>query len=346
MDRKEKLRNGLDIRNLAGMEIGPLDRPTILKSEGEVIYVDHTDAKSLREKYAAASDVNPSCIVDVDRVWGEQTLSECLGSYRQRDYVIASHVIEHVPDMISWLEEIESVLSPGGELRLVVPDRRFTFDYLRQETRLCDVLNAYLVRARAPLPIAILDHFIGFRQVDLAAAWNGTLDAANLPTVPGYDAESGMRIAQDAIKDGTYYDVHSWIFTPHSFAQLLQETAEIGLHNFSCEGFYDTEPGQLEFVVVLRVNTDKTSIVESWRSLAKSVCDNLPGSTDGRQSAVLQALQRAKTLARQLEAAQELIARQEAAIRATQQQIAAIEVSNSWKLTQPLRSIRKLIRGA
>ena len=60
------------------MEIGPLDRPTILKSEGEVIYVDHTDAKSLREKYAAASDVNPSCIVDMNSFGGNKPYQNVL----------------------------------------------------------------------------------------------------------------------------------------------------------------------------------------------------------------------------------------------------------------------------
>ncbi len=52
------------------------------------------------------------------------------------DLLVASHVIEHVPDLITWLREIASVLKPTGQARLAIPDRRYTFDLLRVETQL------------------------------------------------------------------------------------------------------------------------------------------------------------------------------------------------------------------
>src|SRR5215467_1601136 len=185
MDRRKKILSELDLTTTIGIEIGPLCRPIVTKADGNILYVDHADTMSLRKKYADDPAVNTAEIVDIDAVWGKQTLQECLKGEKV-DYVIASHVIEHVPDMITWLDEIEAVLRPRGSLRLVVPDRRFTFDYLRRESRLCDIANAYLLKARTPLPIAILDFFISMRQVDLQAAWQGTLPA-ELPMVPGHD---------------------------------------------------------------------------------------------------------------------------------------------------------------
>ena len=50
--RKEKLLGGMALSRLVSAEIGPLHNPLVAKSEGHVIYVDHTDAESLRKKYA------------------------------------------------------------------------------------------------------------------------------------------------------------------------------------------------------------------------------------------------------------------------------------------------------
>ena len=37
---------------MRGLEIGPLAAPRVRKDEGNVLYVDHTDAAGLRSKYA------------------------------------------------------------------------------------------------------------------------------------------------------------------------------------------------------------------------------------------------------------------------------------------------------
>ena len=116
MDRRAKILEGLDIARSRGVEIGPLHAPLVANSDGEVIYVDHADAEALRAKYARDPIVGDvSKIVDVDAIWGERSLAERLGERVPVDYVIASHVLEHVPDLISWLQEVRSVLAPTGD---------------------------------------------------------------------------------------------------------------------------------------------------------------------------------------------------------------------------------------
>src|SRR6478672_6008212 len=167
MDRRAKLLEGLDLAHSRGVEIGPLHAPLVAKTDGEVIYVDHADTAALRVKYAHDPIVGDvSRIVDVDAIWGAQSLAECLGARAPVDYVIASHVLEHVPDLISWLHEVRSILSPNGRLNLALPDRRFTFDYLRRESGLADALNAYLLKPRTPTPLAILDDILNTTPVD------------------------------------------------------------------------------------------------------------------------------------------------------------------------------------
>lgn len=264
MNRKDKLVSGLDLRNQVGVEIGALDNPIVRRVDGEIIYVDYMTTEALREKYANDPNVNAANIVSVDAICHQTTMANAIGVDNKVDYIIASHVIEHVPDLISWLEELRVVLKPGGEIRLAIPDKRFTFDYLRSETRLSDVVNAYLLQAKAPLPHSIIDCCYNMAKVDAVKAWTGQLDATRLEKY--HQPDGALNVARDAL-NGAYHDVHCWVFTPHSLSVLLEQVATLGLLNFSCAGFYDTEQYQVEFFVTLRECSDRAQIIESWKEL-------------------------------------------------------------------------------
>ena len=46
------------------------------------------------------------------------------------DYVVTSHVLEHVPNPVKALAEWYRVLRPGGIIYCLVPDRRYTWDHV------------------------------------------------------------------------------------------------------------------------------------------------------------------------------------------------------------------------
>jgi predicted SAM-dependent methyltransferase len=268
--RRDRLLTNLDLRNMAGLEIGALASPLVKPSEGNIFFVDHADTQAIRRKYANEKHwVNVEDIVEVDAVWGEQTLQECIGHSKKVDYVIASHVIEHVPDLITWLAEIHEVLTSGGSLRLAVPDRRYTFDYLRNESRLSDALEAYLLRARRPLPRFIIEHRHMARVVDVTSAWRGKLDVSELH--PHSSVVSGLEAAKDSIVNGAYHDTHCWIFTPISFANLFYQLAELDLVGFACERFFETPRNVFEFYVHLSPSADKARILDSWESIRRDL---------------------------------------------------------------------------
>jgi ubiquinone/menaquinone biosynthesis C-methylase UbiE len=50
------------------------------------------------------------------------------------DFVVASHVLEHIANPLRALQEWKRVLKPGGALLALVPDRRHTFDHKRPFT--------------------------------------------------------------------------------------------------------------------------------------------------------------------------------------------------------------------
>jgi predicted SAM-dependent methyltransferase len=263
VDRREKLLSGLDIKGMVGVEIGALCRPLVKRENGRVIYVDHADTATLKLKYQSDPGVSVDDIVDVDVVWGPVPLEECLAE--KVDYVIASHVVEHVPDLISWLEELHSILKQGGELRLIVPDKRFTFDRLRRETVLTDVVYARSVKAKCPWPHIVLDYVANVSKVDGGEVWEGVVDDASLER--HHSLQHAINCAMQA-REGIYHDVHCWVFTPNSFALLFRELAAHDLIEFECARFHDTERGSIEFFVNLRPCGDHQRAAESWQQMA------------------------------------------------------------------------------
>jgi SAM-dependent methyltransferase len=261
-DRRDKILSGLDLSALDGLEIGALASPLVRSDEGNVFYVDYASREALRERLRNDPMIDTDNLVNVDGVWGEQTLEECIGVDKKVDYVVASHVVEHVPDLITWLSEICSVLKKNGTLRLAVPDRRYTFDYLRPESRIYDVLDAYIRRARSPLPRTIMEYHCLTREVDGAAAWRGELDVENLRAY--HSIRSGLELALEAYREGAYHDVHCWVFTPQSFVQLCFEMAELGLLGLSCAHFSKTERNEIEFFVHMTPSESQNEIVASW----------------------------------------------------------------------------------
>jgi SAM-dependent methyltransferase len=59
------------------------------------------------------------------------------------DFLIASHVLEHLPFPLFALRDWYQALAPGGALLLKIPDKRYTFDWRRARTPLARLLAEY-----------------------------------------------------------------------------------------------------------------------------------------------------------------------------------------------------------
>jgi SAM-dependent methyltransferase len=320
--RSEVLRRGLDLSKLTGVEIGALDSPIVKKWEGDVIYLDLVDTEGLRKKYP---QFDPATIVEVDALWGEQTLADSLGG-RKFDYVIASHVAEHVPDLVTWLSEIHAVLKPSGQLRLVIPDKRFSFDALRDETGISDLLTAYLLRARRPQVREVLDHYLHHApEMNGWGVYEGVFDLSTLK--PKFTHEHAMRVARSVMKPEVYHDVHCWVYTPRTFAAHMEKLAEFGLLHMACADFIDSSHPVLEFYVFMQPCDDLGQVAESWRNARNKLRSSPVGSA--AEAAALAAATEACRTAEELESAR--------------QRIRLLENSRSWKVTAPLRRLKAMI---
>jgi hypothetical protein len=248
----------IDIAGMRGLEIGPLATPRVHKYEGQIFYVDHTDTDGLRKKYSNDPDMQHRLeeIVDVDYVVGEtQGIYEAVANDAPFDYVIASHLIEHIPDPISWFADVAKVLSIGGILSLVIPDKRYCFDINRRTTEMSDLIDAYLRRLRRPSFRQVYD-FLSKEisgEVDTAAVWAGTTDYSDVVRSdvgdPDVAALAFCRTMEDSAE---FLDVHCSVFTPDSFLELYEKLARLGLIDFEIAYFAPTELNALEFYASLR----------------------------------------------------------------------------------------------
>lgn len=230
-----------------GLEIGPSVNPLAPKRDGfNVRTVDHLDRAGLVAKYQGHPGVDVSRIEEVDYVWRGEPYAELTGGRHQFDWIIASHVIEHTPDLIGFLKDCASVLRTGGVLSLVVPDMRDCFDQLRAPSSLASVIDAHLRRAKQPSAGMVAEHFLNASSHGGRIAWH--------PGMPGADAFiHDVAVADQqmnaVVQYGVYVDVHAWCFVPSSFRLLMHDLAALGFINLHEIDFIATAQG--EFHVAL-----------------------------------------------------------------------------------------------
>jgi len=157
-------------------------------------------------------------------------------------------------------------LNDNGEIRLIIPDKRFTFDYLRATTRLSDVVYANVVKARFPQAHTVLDYVLNVVKLDGSQAWRGSVEPARLEK--HHTLSDARGIARQILDSGAYHDVHCWVFTPRSLALLFVELLDHGLLTFECVNFHDTAYGTNEFFLGLKHTSNLSRARDSWLAVA------------------------------------------------------------------------------
>jgi SAM-dependent methyltransferase len=246
MNRNELLLSLIDLSGI-GLEIGPGYNPLVPKSSGRRIEtVDHAPAAELHEKYSNEANVNVSRIEEVDYVSDGRPLAELVNKPSHYDYIIASHVIEHTPDMLGFLKDCQTLLKEDGVLVLAVPDKRRCFDVFQPLTSTGMVLQAHLERRMRHTPGQIFD-FIAYNGLrDAKPGWSFGADG---PLTFAHDLAFARYGFEQAISSPTYVDAHVWRFTPSSFRLILNDLHESG-HLGLREQFF-SESDTIEFYVSL-----------------------------------------------------------------------------------------------
>jgi SAM-dependent methyltransferase len=120
-----------------------------------------------------------------------------------QDFVIASHVLEHLADPLSQVAEMHRVLRRGGVALVFLPDRRYTFD-----------------RDRSPTPLA---HLITDHEEHVTVVSNEHLEDHLRKTGVWQDSWTEEdRRREFALNRERSIHVHCW--TEHEFLPVLAHT--------------------------------------------------------------------------------------------------------------------------
>lgn len=249
-DRRKKFFENLKIDG-AGLEIGPSHSPIAPKNENfNVKVVDHLSAEGLREKYASHSAVNIECIEDVDYVWSGEPLSQLIKD-EKFDWIIASHVLEHVPNPIEFLQELSELLKPGGVISIALPDKRYCFDHFMSVSIVGEWIDAFVSKRIRPTPGQVVNHCFYAAQRNGKISWGvdevGVLGLVHEPSLAKGQLEY-------ALASDHYTDVHCWRFTAESFMLIINELQYLGYIRLAAVG----QPCSMgsEFLISLGVTDD------------------------------------------------------------------------------------------
>lgn len=227
MTRNEKILARIP-RSMKILEVGPGYSPVLNRSDGWDVYtLDHGTADELRSKYADAG-VDTSRIQPVDFVWRGGAVESAVPQIHHGtfDACIGSHIIEHMPDIISFLQSLRRLLTPAGVISLVVPDKRFCFDFFQPITMTGDVLEAYRAKRDRHAPTA------AFNAAAYMVRAGGLVSWGQHPTGPLTFEDGNLQAANESFfaerQFCEYRDVHGWYFTPSSFRLVIMELSWLG----------------------------------------------------------------------------------------------------------------------
>lgn len=252
MGRIEKLTKYLDLGTSHGIEYGALDKPIVKKSQSNIIYVDYTSTKKLKEKSKDDPHVKQNDIVAIDINLTESGSSKALQSRGPFDYIVASHVFEHLPNPLAWLEKNSKMLREGGIISLAVPDKRYTFDYFRRLSEPSDWLATYIDSNERPSTIQLLDHYMNVRVVNTETAWDKKPDLLDCPRY--HNNEDAMNLTRKG--QLVYVDCHCFVYTDSSFMAIFNVLQSMNLMlNLEIVEIFPPEHHSNEFIISLRVKS-------------------------------------------------------------------------------------------
>jgi SAM-dependent methyltransferase len=139
----------------AGIEVGALHEPFPVPAGASVTYVDTLTVEQATRLFP---EIDASRITRADRILDLDVDGLSCFPDRSVDFVIISHVFEHLANPIRVVGEVFRVLRPGGIAIIAVPDKRYTFDRARSLTPLEHLIEDY----RAGVTESSDEHYMDF----------------------------------------------------------------------------------------------------------------------------------------------------------------------------------------
>ena len=266
-DCRENLQNILqeviDTRALKTLEISPWHRPFV--KGATVKYFGTANPEALR-KSAVELGINPEKIPEEIHFI---SATGDLGVVDEKfDVVFSSHVIEHCPDLVEHLRGV------SGLYILIIPDKRYCFDYYNADTTISEVIDAFANERKIPRLAEVINfaytrthnaavsHWLGFHgkcygyrdtkfEPDAKAE---ILGEYFFDDGKGINRENFLRLVEkygEALEKGEYISAHNWRFTPDSFRYIINLLNALNFIELPLYRCCHTLWGRQEFVTML-----------------------------------------------------------------------------------------------
>jgi SAM-dependent methyltransferase len=233
---------GLVPKSADALEIGPFYSPVLKSRRTKYFDVLSQDELIARAKVIGVAAPTVPKIDFISNV-GDLSVVD-----QQFDVVLSSHCLEHQPDLIAHLQQVERILRVGGRYFLLIPDKRYCFDHFMPASTAADVLDAHHNGARVHSLRNVINHRAFTCHNDGALHWLGDHGTY----LNNHAARVNAAIAEYNAHDGGYIDVHAWFFTPDSLRELMTTLGELGLTGLSIERLYPSRKDSIEFWMVLQ----------------------------------------------------------------------------------------------
>src|SRR5207249_4273703 len=92
---------------LKGLEVGAFDLPMVDPTEALVKFADYSTTEELKARAALHPPHSADFVVDIDYVLRDVGWTAVPEDF---DWICACHVIEHVPNMVGWLQTLSTKL--------------------------------------------------------------------------------------------------------------------------------------------------------------------------------------------------------------------------------------------
>ncbi|AFZ20919.1 class I SAM-dependent methyltransferase [Allocoleopsis franciscana] len=192
-NRLKFLKTWVDLKESEGLEIGSCDLPTVPRKIGNCEFADFRSAEEMIRLW----NLPPETVMPVTYILKRDTKIH-LQIAKKFDYVVLCHVIEHIPNPIGYIEDLQKLLKPGGTILIACPDKRRTPDASRPSTTIEHLINDYYNDFNYPS----LEHILEF-----AKAWSDEIRQKSLESATEF-YEWGRQNFESGLADA---HCHVWI---------------------------------------------------------------------------------------------------------------------------------------
>jgi predicted SAM-dependent methyltransferase len=255
--RRNFLEKRFDKANLSVLEIGAMDMPTFYPDEVSIEFLDYYTNEEFASLSAAGKLSRPlESLMPVEIVAKEKYFSSA--THKKYDLIIANHVIEHVPDLISWLRELQNLLKVDGWIFLAIPDKRYTFDYNRAVTSVVEIYRRYVEDAKSPDIYTIADYFYLQRDVRIDDFWkSNTVELENKLSKSTYTFSEALKRAKVSVNGfESHVNIHCNVFSAPTFKETwsaIDSIAPITGMTLKLKELVDVMTDANEFWVLLQL---------------------------------------------------------------------------------------------